>query len=57
MHYATQSPHCGGTVRVIAVSTDPALIARILAHRDAGDGFTTGARVSAARAPSAASLH
>lgn len=27
-------PHCGGTVRVIAAITDPALIARILAHRD-----------------------
>ena len=50
-------PRCGGAVRVIAEITDPGLIARILAHRDAGDGFTDEARVGAARAPPAASLH
>jgi len=27
-----ECPHCGGTLRVIADVTDPALIARILAH-------------------------
>jgi len=50
-------PRCGGTVRVIAAITDPALIARILAHRDTGDGFNAVARVGAARAPPAVSLH
>ncbi len=53
----SRCPRCGATVRVIAAITDPALIARILQHRDARDDFTAEARVGGARAPPAVSLH
>jgi len=50
-------PRCGGHMRVIADITEPTLIARILAHRDARDEFTGEAPVGVARAPPAVSLH
>ncbi|MDQ6959548.1 MAG: hypothetical protein Q9M27_00855 [Mariprofundaceae bacterium] len=50
-------PRCGATVRVIAVITEPALIARILEHRDGRDDFRGKAPAGGARAPPAASLH
>ncbi len=53
----SRCPRCGGTVRIIAAITDPALIARILQHRDARDDFTGEAPVGGARAPPAVSLH
>ena len=53
----SRCPRCGGTVRVIAAITDPALIARILQQRDARDDFTAEAPVGGARAPPALSLH
>jgi Putative transposase len=50
-------PRCGGTVRVIAAITDPALIAQILKHRDSRDDFRVKSAAGSARAPPAASLH
>jgi len=50
-------PRCGARVRVIAVNTEPALIARILEHRDGRDDFSSRAPAGGARAPPAASLH
>jgi hypothetical protein len=49
-------PRCGGPVRVLAVITEPALIARILKHRDSLDGFRGKVPAGGARAPPVASL-
>ena len=57
MQYATQYPKCGGTVRVIAAITEPALIARILEHRDGRDDFRGKVPAGGARAPPAVSWH
>ena len=44
-------PRCGGPLRVIAVITEPALIARLLEHRDALDDFRGKGPAGGARAP------
>ncbi|MCP5083373.1 MAG: transposase [Alphaproteobacteria bacterium] len=50
-------PRCAGPVRVIAAITEPALIARILKHRDGRDDFRAKAPAGGPRAPPALSLH
>ena len=47
-------PRCGGQVRVIAAITEPALIARLLEHRD---DFRGKVPAGGARAPPGVSLH